>query len=176
MAGANGYFDISAQPTGLRSGLVDLWAVNLLSSVVSSTSKDKKLSEVNCMIGRFRLENGAMTAQQLAVDTSRIRICGEGQVNCAVGRFNLVAAPRAKRPEFFGLGTPLKIKGDFDDFRVSMKGGALTLGTTAVNFVISPVTTPIKRLFQKDLPEDGADICQLPIGPHPESLKPVPGC
>ena len=90
--------------------------------------------------------------------------------------FKLVAEPKAKRAEFFGLATPLKIKGKFDDFRISMKGGALTLGRTAVRFAISPVTTPLKRLFQKDLPGDGADICLLPIGPHTEPLQPLPGC
>jgi len=176
MAGANGYFDVLAMPTGLQSGLVDLWAVNLLSSVVSSASKDKNVSEVNCMISRFRIENGVMTAEQVAVDTSRIRICGTGKVSFAAGNFNLVATPKAKRAEFFGLATPLKVKGEFDDFRVSMKGGALTLGATAVNFAISPVTTPFKRLFQGKLPADGADICSLPIGARTQELEPVPGC
>ena len=176
MGGANGYFDISAQPTGLNSGIVDLWAVNLLSSVVTSAIKDQDASTVNCVVSRFNLENGVMTAQQLAVDTSRIRICGEGQLSFADRDFKLVAEPKAKRAEFFGLATPLKIKGEFDDFRVSMKGGALSLGSTAVKFVISPVTTPFKRLFQKDLPVDGADICGLPIGPRTQQLQPLPGC
>ena len=176
MGGANGYFDISAQPTGLNSGIVDLWAVNLLSSVVTSAIKDQDASTVNCVVSRFNLENGVMTAQQLAVDTSRIRICGEGQLSFADRDFKLVAEPKAKRAEFFGLATPLKIKGEFDDFRVSMKGGAFTLGSTAVKFVISPVTTPFKRLFQKDLPVDGADICGLPIGPRTQQLQPLPGC
>ena len=176
MGGANGYFDISAQPTGLNSGIVDLWAVNLLSSVVTSAIKDQDASTVNCVVSRFNLENGVMTAQQLAVDTSRIRICGEGQLSFADRDFKLVAVPKAKRAEFFGLATPLKIKGEFEDFRVSMKGGALTLGSTAVKFVISPVTTPFKRLFQKDLPEGGADICGLPIGPRTQQLQPLPGC
>ena len=100
----------------------------------------------------------------------------DGQVSFADRDFKLVAVPKAKRAEFFGLATPLKIKGEFDDFRISMKGGALTLGSTAVKFVISPVTTPFKRLFQKDLPEDGADICSLPIGPRTQQLQTLPGC
>ncbi|MEP4485094.1 MAG: AsmA family protein [Halioglobus sp.] len=176
LAGADGYFDVSAKPTGLQSGLVDLWAVNLLSSVVSSASKNENASEINCMISRFRLNEGVMTAEQVAVDTSRIRICGAGKVSFAAGNFNLVATPKAKKAEFFGLATPLKVKGEFDDFRVSMKGGALTLGTTAVSFAISPVTTPFKRLFQKELPQDGADVCSLPIGPRTQELEPTPGC
>ncbi len=62
----------------------------------------------------LRLENGLMTAEQLAV------------------------------------------RGKFDDFRIGMKTGVLSLGTTATKFVISPITTPFKRLFKEDLPEDGA--------------------
>ncbi len=62
----------------------------------------------------MRLENGLMTAEQLAV------------------------------------------RGKFDDFRIGMKTGVLSLGTTATKFVISPITTPFKRLFKEDLPEDGA--------------------
>lgn len=176
MAGANGYFDISAQPTNLHSGIVDLWAVNLLSSVVTSASKDQDASEVNCLIGRFRLEKGVMTAEQLAADTSRIRICGEGNVSFADEKFKLVAVPKAKRAEFFSLATPLAVRGEFDDFRIGMKAGVLTLGTTAVNFVISPITTPFKRLFRADLPQDGADICPLPIGPREKKLDSLPGC
>jgi hypothetical protein len=92
--------------------------------------------------------------------------------------FNLVVTPKAKRPEFFSLATPLAVKGEFDDFRIGTRAGALSLGSTAVRFAISPVTTPIKRLFRDDLPEDGADICALPIGPREqnEELEQLPGC
>jgi hypothetical protein len=88
----------------------------------------------------------------------------------------LTAAPKAKRPEFFSLATPLKASGSFDDLRVGMKGGALAIGTTAVGFALSPVTVPLKRLLREDLPEDGSDICQLPIGPHEGELEDLPGC
>ena len=176
LSGASGYLDVSAELENVSSGLVDLWAVNLLSSVVSSAIKDDQQPQVNCAISRFRLENGLMTAEQLAVDTSRIRICGEGEISFIDETFDLVVKPKAKRPEFFSLATPLAVRGEFDDFRIGMKTGVLSLGTTATKFVISPVTTPFKRLFRKDLPEDGADICSLPIGPRDQPLEPLPGC
>ena len=176
LSGANGYLDVSAKLENASSSLVDLWAVNLLSSVVSSAIKDDQEPQVNCAISRFRLENGLMTAEQLAVDTSRIRICGEGEISFVDESFDLVVAPKAKRPEFFSLATPLAVKGEFDDFRIGMKTGVLTLGTTATKFAISPITTPLKRLFREDLPEDGADMCALPIGPRDQPLEPLPGC
>ena len=176
LSGANGYLDVAARLENVSSSLVDLWAVNLLSSVVSSAIKDDQQPQINCAISRFRLENGLMTAEQLAVDTSRIRICGEGEISFVDESFNLVVKPNAKRPEFFSLATPLAVRGKFDDFRIGMKTGVLSLGTTATKFAISPITTPFKRLFKDDLPEDGADICSLPIGPREQPLEPLPGC
>jgi uncharacterized protein involved in outer membrane biogenesis len=176
LAGANGYLDVAARLENVKSGLVDLWAVNLLSAVVSSTIKDDNASRINCLISRFRLVNGLMSAEQVAVDTSRIRICGKGSINFADETFDLVASPKAKRPEFFSLATPVAIKGEFDDFRIGMKAGVLTLGTTATKFVVSPITTPLKRIFKADLPESGADVCGLPIGARDRPLEPLPGC
>jgi uncharacterized protein involved in outer membrane biogenesis len=176
LAAANGYLDVSAELENVQSGLVDLWAVNLLSAVVSSAIKEDESSRVNCLVSRSLFRDGVMTAEQLAVDTSRIRICGEGKIDFASETFDLVAAPKAKRPEFFSLATPVAIKGEFDDFRIGMKKGILTLGTTATKFAISPITTPLKRIFRADLPGDGADICGLPIGPRDRPLEPLPGC
>ena len=88
--------------------------------------------------------------------------------------FDLVAAPTAKRPEYFSLATPLVVKGGFDDFRVGLKRGALT--KTAFKFVFSPLTTSVKRLVKEDLPEDGSDICALPIGPRDGKVPKLPGC
>jgi hypothetical protein len=49
-----------------------------------------------------------------------------------------------------------------------------------VKFAISPLTTPFKRLVRDDIPDDGADICSLAIGPRsgpPDAeLESLPGC
>ena len=65
----------------------------------------------------------------------------------------MTVKPKAKRPEFFSLATPLRVRGDFDDFGIGMKGGPIALGTTAVGFVVSPITTPLQRLLREDLPQ-----------------------
>jgi uncharacterized protein involved in outer membrane biogenesis len=176
LANANGYFDVSVIPENLQSGLVDLWAVNLLAAVVDSAVKSEDVPIVNCLLSRWSMENGRMKSRQLAVDTTRIRICGDGRVDFAARDIKLSAKPKAKRPEFFSLATPIKIKGSFEDFGIGLKGGALTVGTTALGFIISPITTPLQRLVREDLPADGADICGLPIGPHEEKLEDLPGC
>ena len=128
--------------------------------------------------------DGELIAENLAVDTSKIRICGKGSIDFKTRTFDLKAAPTAKRPEFFSLATPLVITGSFDDFGIGLQGGVLGAGTTAVKFAISPLTTPFKRLVRDDLPDDGADICGLAIGPRSEpgsgmpnaELESLPGC
>ena len=99
-----------------------------------------------------------------------------GLVSFVNNRFNLVVRPKAKRAEYFNLATPLAVRGSFEDFSIGMNAGVLSLGTTAVNFAISPITTPIKRVFKDELPEDGADICALPIGSREQELDKLPGC
>jgi uncharacterized protein involved in outer membrane biogenesis len=175
---ADGYIDVAGRPVNLAAGLVDLWAVNLLASVVSSAVPEGEgASQINCLISRWSMADGVLRADNLAVDTSKIRICGSGEIDFREEDFDLVVAPTAKRPEFFSLATPLKVEGDFEGFEIGMQGGAIAAGTTtAVRFVISPVTVPMKRLVRTDLPTDGADICSLPIGPHDGKLEPLPGC
>jgi len=176
LSGANGYIDVAGSPENVSSGIVDLWAVNLLASVVSSAVEDENTSEINCVISRWSIEDGLMTAQQLAVDTSKIRICGDGNINFKEKSFALEVFPTAKKPEFFSLAAPLVVSGNFDDIDVGAKGGIVAVGTTAVRFAVSPLTTPIKRAVQENLPVDGADICGLPIGPRDGELEALPGC
>ena len=176
LSGAKGYIDVAGRPENMQSGVVDLWAVNLLSSVVSSSVEDENASEINCIVSRWSVEDGLMTARQIVIDTSRIRICGEGNINFNERTFDLEVFPTAKKPEFFSLAAPLVVKGNFQDFDIGAKGGVVAVGTTAVRFAVSPVTTPFKRLVREDLPEDGADICALPIGPHEGELEALPGC
>ena len=176
LSGANGYIDVAGRPENMQSGVVDLWAVNLVSSVVSSSVEDESVSEINCIISRWSVADGLMTARQIAIDTSRIRICGDGNINFNEKTFDLEVFPTAKKPEFFSLAAPLVVKGNFEDFDVGAKGGVVAVGTTAVRFAVSPVTTPFKRMVRDDLPEDGADICALPIGPHEGELEALPGC
>lgn len=176
LTGANGYIDVAGNPENVGSGLIDLWAVNLLSSVVSSSVEGENSSEINCVISRWSIEDGLMTARQLTIDTSRIRICGEGNINFKEQTFDLEVFPTAKKPEFFSLAAPLIVSGKFEDFDIGAKGGVVAVGTTAVRFAVSPLTTPIKRMVREDLPEDGSDVCGLPIGPHDGELEALPGC
>ncbi|MBW2707273.1 MAG: AsmA family protein, partial [Deltaproteobacteria bacterium] len=172
MAYGNGYFDFSGRLEKLKAGIIDLWAVNIIAAV--ATGKDKKPSEINCVIGRWTMKDGLLTPNIFMIDTTKIRICGKGQVDFKKETIDLKMAPTPKKPEFFSLATPVEVRGNFVDFGVGVQAGGL-VGTT-VRFIASPVTVPLRRLFSKDLPADGGDVCGMAIGPENRSVKAPAGC
>ena len=172
MTNGNGYFDFSGRLENLEAGIIDLWAVNVIAAV--ATGKDKKPSEINCVIGRWTMKEGLLSSDIFLIDTTKIRICGKGQVDFKKETIDLKMAPTPKKPEFFSLATPIEVRGNFDDFGVGVQAGGL-FGTT-IRFITSPVVTPLRRLFTKDLPGDGGDVCGMAIGPQKREGKAPAGC
>ena len=167
-----GYFDFSGQLTNLSAGVIDLWAVNLIASIVSST--DENQSNINCAVGRWQVNDGLMTPDIFFIDTSKIRICGEGEIDFVSKKIDLVISPTAKKPEFFSLATPLKVQGSFSDIKFGIKKGGLA--GTVVKFITSPLAVPVKRVVSKDIPEDGSDACPVVLGADNRSESTVKGC
>ena len=172
MANGNGHFDFSGRLENLKAGIIDLWAVNVIAAVASG--KDNKPSEINCVLGRWTMKEGLLQPDVLVIDTTKIRICGKGQVDFKKETIDLKMAPTPKKPEFFSLATPVEVRGNFADFGVGIQAGGL-IGTS-VRFIASPVTVPLRRLFSKDLPADGGDVCGMDIGPENRSAKTPAGC
>jgi uncharacterized protein involved in outer membrane biogenesis len=171
-ARGNGYFDFAGRLKNLEAGIIDLWAVNLIAAIVSRT--DETQSQINCAIGRWTVKNGILTPDVFFIDTSKIRICGTGQVDFTANRIDMVIAPTPKRPEFFNLATPLEIHGSFSDLNFGLKKGAL-VGTT-LKFITSPLLVPLQRLGSQDIPEDGSDACTVELGPANRSKTVITGC
>lgn len=172
MARGNGHFDFSGQLTNMKAGIIDIWAVNLIATIVSST--DENQSKINCAIGRWGVEDGLLVPDVFLVDTSKIRICGAGRVNFKNQNLKLNVTPVAKKAEFFSLATPIRVSGSFNDIGFGIKRGGLV--GTALRFITSPVITPLKRIVQDALPEDGSDVCSMQIGPENRVDLEVPGC
>jgi len=172
MANGNGYFDFAGRLENLKAGIIDLWAVNVIAAVASG--KENKPSEINCVLGRWTMKEGLLQPDVFVIDTTKIRICGKGQVDFKKESIDLKMAPTPKKPEFFSLATPVEVRGNFADFGVGIQAGGL-IGTS-VRFIASPVTVPLRRLFSKNLPADGGDVCGMAIGPENRSAKAPAGC
>ncbi|MGD8703320.1 MAG: AsmA family protein [Desulfosarcina sp.] len=172
LANGNGYFDFSGRLENLKAGIIDLWAVNVIAAVISRGKENQ--SKINCMVGRWAMKEGLLTPDVFLIDTTKIRICGKGQVNFNNGQIDLKMSSIPKKAEYFSLATPIEVKGNFSDFGVGVQRGGLF--GTIVKFIASPVTTTFMRLSNKELPSDGNDVCAIPIGPENRSTEPPAGC
>jgi uncharacterized protein involved in outer membrane biogenesis len=162
MAHGNGRLDFAVWPKDLRAGIFDLWAVNLFLALVPAVDPASE-SKVNCAVGRFDLKDGRLQQEAILMDTSRMRVKGEGWVDFGAERLFLRLAPKAKTAQFFSLATPVQVTGSFTDFKVGLAPGA-ALETTA-RLLTSIFVVPIQKLSQGPIPRDGADVCRGALRP-----------
>jgi len=160
MRNANGRVDFAVWPTELRSGIFNLWSVNLVLQLLPLIDPGAK-SQVNCIVGRFDLKDGDLSDDRILIDTSTVRILGEGHANLATEELTFVFRPRAKGSGLFRLQTPLRVGGTLTDQRFYFTRGDVV--ESVLRLIASPVLLPIEWLTQGPLPRDGADVCTDPL-------------
>ncbi len=157
MANGKGHFDLAFVPVNFDAALIDMWAVNLLTSLAAETD-DEPDSTINCLVASFAMNDGIMQERTIFIDTTNMSIEAEASIDFKKRELSLLAGPKAKRPEFFSLATPVKVSGKFDDFGIGINVVRLT-GTVA-SFISSPVHVPLRRIFAQKKPEDGKEACK----------------
>ena len=158
MRNANGKIDFVLVPKNFSSGVIDLWAVNLLSAIMDkATEKDE--SVINCVVVRFGIKDGVMEQKAIYLDTTNMRIVGKAEVNFVEEEIDIKLAPKAKNPEFFNVAIPIKLKGSFEDFGIKI--GIFRMAGQIVSFVTSPIHVPIRRVFTEEEPANGVEACKI---------------
>jgi hypothetical protein len=156
MSRADGRVDFAVWPLNMRSGIFDLWAVNVFVALVPAVDPAAE-SKVNCAIGRFDLRRGKLTHDAILIDTSRMRVAGEGRVDFESETLAFKLAPRAKTAQFFSLATPIAVTGKLTDFKIGVAPGGVA--ETTVRFLTSLFVVPLQKLTEGQVPRDGADVC-----------------
>jgi AsmA-like protein len=157
MAYGRGHFDLAFVPVNFDAAIIDLWAVNLLSALASEVDGEPK-SIINCLVASFAMEDGLMQERAIFMDTTHMSIEGEANINFKTEEIKLKMAPKAKRPEYFSLATPVNVKGSFEEFGIGIN--KLRLTTSLASFLTSPVHVPFRRLFSGERPADGDEACR----------------
>lgn len=152
----NGNINFAIWPVNMKSGVFDIWAVDLLVALLPAVDSSKA-SKVNCAIGRFELTNGKLADKTFLVDTSRMRVTGKGSADFTDEKITLQMRPQAKTPQFLSLATPIEVDGTFENFHIGVSASEV-VGTIG-RFVTSFIWVPLQMLFDKDVPEDGRDVC-----------------
>ena len=162
MRHASGRLDVAVWPTELRSGVFNLWSANLVLALLPLIDPGQ-ISQVNCIVGRFDLQDGDLADDAFLIDTSTVRIRGTGHANLKTEELAFVFRPRAKGPGLFRLQTPLRVSGTLTDQRFGFDPQDVFL--SGLRMLASPVLVPIERLRLGPLPRDGADVCTDPLRP-----------
>ena len=165
MHNANGIIDFAVVPENFEADLFELWAINLLTSVLPQLDSEKT-SKVNCAVFRFDIKDGKMKSDAIFADTTKMQVGGEAKANFRTEEVYLTMAPKAKKAEFFSLATPIEVKGTFTDYKVGVKPGGL-IGT-AIRFITSPVVVPIQRMFTERVAADGKAACSAAMHRKPK--------
>jgi len=156
MQHANGRIDFALWPHNMRSGIFDLWAVNLFVALVPAVDGASE-SKINCAVGRFDLRNGKLTQDAILMDTSRMRVSGTGRVDFDTETLAFRLAPRAKIPQFFSLATPIGVTGTLTNYKIGVAPGGVM--DTFARLLTSIFVVPIQKLTEQSPPRDGADVC-----------------
>jgi uncharacterized protein involved in outer membrane biogenesis len=152
-----GHINFAIWPQNMKSGLLDVWAVNVLMALLPEIDSSNE-STVNCAIGRFELKDGKLSDKKILIDTSRMRVSGKGAVGFAEENIQLYVQPRAKTPQFMSIAIPIELGGKFNDFHVGVSTSDVleTIGQLATSII----WVPIEMLFGKRIPADGHDVCE----------------
>jgi uncharacterized protein involved in outer membrane biogenesis len=129
----------------------------MLSSLAAKTDSEPD-SVINCLVASFAMQEGVMEERSIFIDTTNMSIAGEATIDFKAKTIAMRAAPKAKRPEFFSLATPVKVNGSFED--IGIKINAIRMAGTVTSFVTSPVHVPIRRIFTRKRPENGKEACR----------------
>jgi uncharacterized protein involved in outer membrane biogenesis len=154
MVAAKGKIGMAVWPEEFEAGIFDLWAVGLLSAAAGHYGDP---SLVNCLVARFSIEDGIMEQDAILIDTSQIRVVGDGVVNFHEETFDFYLVPKSKKAALISAATPVEMKGSFEDFELGVKSSDLTKSVfrNAMNVVLLGV--PL--IFHKSLEADGSEAC-----------------
>ncbi|MDH5575214.1 MAG: AsmA family protein [Nitrospirota bacterium] len=134
---ASGELSLVDGPLQLATKYIDLWAADLITTALSTAWEKEPVTNLNCMVGYFDIEEGVLKSEDILIDTSRLTIAGVGKLNLTDERLDLILTPRPKDPSLFTLAHTVRITGPVEDpdvssdkFRIAESGGWGLLGLT----------------------------------------------
>jgi len=152
----NGRIQFGVIPEEYKAGVIDLWAVDILTAALPVLMKGNK-SEVNCLAGDFSLLDGIMTPEVFILDTSRIHVEGKGTIDLKENSINFHLRPTPKSAHFFSVATPISISGNLFDPDIGVS--AANVVATVFRMVTGIVTTPLKKIFMREIDPEGRSAC-----------------
>jgi uncharacterized protein involved in outer membrane biogenesis len=153
---ATGKLDVSLWPRNSKSKIFDLWATNLLLVILPEIRK--KESRVNCLVALLDLDDGILKEDFFGIDTTKVWMHGNINVNFTKEHVSLSLYPRSKTARLFAVQAPIRAEGNFGD--ISLMTNPVDLTAAYVSFITSPLHVPARWVFADKAPEDASEICE----------------
>jgi uncharacterized protein involved in outer membrane biogenesis len=120
LGNAEGRITIIGGPGRMKNRRIDLWAADLIPTMLSTQWQRENVTETNCLVAHIELGEGQAKIEDLLLDTQRITIAASGILNLETEELDLIVAPRPKRASLVSLANPVRIKGTLAKPEVSV--------------------------------------------------------
>jgi uncharacterized protein involved in outer membrane biogenesis len=146
---AAGRITIIGGPGQITGRRIDLWAADLIPTMLSRSWQRDAVTETNCLVSHIELKEGQAEIEDLLLDTQRITIAASGIVDLKTEELNVIIAPRPKRASLVSLANPVRIGGTLSEPEVSVtripRGSRLAAGAGAS--LLAGLINPVFLIF-----------------------------
>ncbi len=166
---ANGKAKFVSEAGKIGRGDFDLWAADLVTTMLSPKWQRQKSTEFNCLVARFDVTNGAAQTSPILLDTTRITVAAIGTLDLGTEQLDMVLTPAPKRASFISLATPVKVTGTLVEPKVS-----ITKKSKFKSFskILLPFVNPAFLVYSGDLGTGGENACEAAIAAKEAADKP----
>jgi len=152
---AAGKLDLALWPRNSQTKIFVMWASNLFLILLPEIRKNE--SKINCMVALMDLEDGIMKEDLFLMDTTKVWMNGNINVNFLEENLHLTLYPRSKTARMFAVQAPIRVEGSFDNIKLITNPVDITVAY--LSFITSPLHVPARRVFGDKIPEDASELC-----------------
>ncbi len=126
----------------VRATFAELTGIDVTRALGLALRTDKGEVPVRCGVASFHVHDGAVTSQELLVDTEPVRISGNGEVHMDSETLDFTVTGQPKKPRLVRVQAPVLIRGTLEHPKIGIEAGksliqagaAVALGVLASPF------------------------------------------
>jgi uncharacterized protein involved in outer membrane biogenesis len=155
LSALTGTIDAAVFPHDLRPGGLEFWGTGLLSTMLRTLDASAQ-SEVECAVASMDVNAGVARTTAFFVDTTRVRIIGQVDIDLATRALSGRLSPKSEQPKLFTVAPTMVLGGTIGDPHVTV---------ATENLVLAPLrfATPLGE-FALDWLSGKAGLREGPVG------------